>query len=210
MSARHRIILINGPIGVGKTWLANKLRERSLEFQSDFRRRADIVGFADPIRETIRCMFPMRNLDTADEWRTFKDAVLIEAEDRVDSNRITDFTGRDLMILIGNTLRAHDPSHWIKVFLHHVRMKDSKNLYGFLHICDDWGFENEFQVPSTQPDFDILSVYIGESMVTEGPLRQFDNDSRFDLSRYSHIRAPNSSVAFEKVCQAITNRGWNK
>lgn len=204
MSERHKVVLINGAPGVGKSWLAKQIVDRSKVFQSDIHLRAKRIGFADSIRRAI-AMIMGYNFEAMDDshWTTFKNQQFNDGT-----------TGRDLMIEIGNGMRRRVTAHWVYRMVHMIEEGDLAGSRGFLWVVDDWGFPDEFEILRAHPNFDLLTVYIDEGdghtshMQTEGELRQFVRDSRFDLSRFCSIRAANSTSALQLALKSIKNRGW--
>jgi len=214
MAIRHKVVLINAAPGVGKSWLAQKVVDWTLQFQDPTVRAGKRLGFADGIRRTVQAMFGLPDKMDDESWREFKSRQWElgpggKGLDGVEQDGPFK-TGRGVMTDIGQYGRELDPNMWINNAINHIIKKDSTIVKGFLWIIDDCGFPHEIQSIQAHRDIDSLTVYISDSYadVTDGDYRQFDNDSRFDLSRHCTIRAQDSDKALTQVKQAILNRGW--
>jgi len=198
MSIKHKVVMFNGGVGVGKSWASDRLMEELTGFQSYSSRTGKRLGFRTGIDRATLAMLGKDSM-TPLEWAEFKVSILPNM-----------MTGRQFMIHLATLGRAMSPTHWTDIFIKEVRRMDSINLKGFIFVVDSFGFPDEFERLRVQEDFDLLTVYIDDDhyRVTEGEFRQFDNDSRFDLSRYCTIRAENSTVALRCVLKSLVNRGW--
>lgn len=208
MSIKHKVIMINGAPGVGKSWLAHELYKASVGFQSDVLRAARRIKFASGIYDTVATMmgFPK---DMSDKlWSEWKESYV-----RL-NNGMNDgaMTGRELLIHVGELARTFDVNHWTKRMMEEIKQTDAKSLRGFLWIVDDLGFPEEFLEVRKDESFEYLTIYIGDIIEssTNAPSEfiRFMRDSRFNLSRYCHIKASTSSEALTKTLASIKNRGW--
>lgn len=126
-------ILLCGEIGAGKTFISRILTYRL--------NRSITMSFADPIREMIKTTnASLSHLDL-----TESDVKKMPLS-RFGLN-ITGLTNvRDLMVAIGNGLRAHTPTFWVDLLLSRVPTRDGIDQPVEYVIIDDWRFENELEV----------------------------------------------------------------
>lgn len=195
MSGKHRIVLVNGAPGVGKSWLVKQI--------ADWRQKHHLpsasVGFNDGLKKAVGAIV---GLDLFNEavYASFKTQVFVNGQ-----------TGREFMIMVSEGSKAFKPDIWVDRFIDRVTSNYSTKV---LILCDSFGFPVEFHRLLADESTDTLNVYIDDGNghtyagIIEGDYRQFRGDSRVDLSRHCSIRAPDSSVAFEMVKTALLNRGW--
>lgn len=200
MAIRHKMILINGQPGIGKTWTADRLMEICNGFQSPTQRPAKREGFREGL-DKVMWSFCGATTDEQKRYfssQSFKVSLLPNG-----------WTGRKLWIHLAETAKAiFGTDHWVKLCADRIRIENAYAPKGFLWISDSFGFPEEFFALIGMPDFELLTVYIGEEQTTEGSYRQFNGDSRFDLSRHCTIRVSNSTAAVPAILQALNIRGW--
>ena len=201
MSVRHKIVLINGAPGVGKSWFTREIIKALNEFQSPYKRVAKRVKLVDSVYRAAVSMFELtlpQSKNTDEFWNEWK------------KQKIGNKTGREIIIDLERYGAALDESLWLNNMVKHIKRVDATCLPGFLWLYDGCGMPNEMMHFMAHKDFDSLTVYIGngEQPVLEGDYKQFDGDSRFDLSRHCTIRAVDKTHALAQTLQALSNRGW--
>lgn len=189
--SKYRLILVNGAMGVGKTWLAKELARERPGIRA--------VSLTDSMK---RVMSAMTGLNL------FEEKVYADFKNQIFENGLR---GRDWQIQVSESAKEYDPLVWVKRFMDIVKERTNERLV----ICDSFGFPIEFHGLIAREDVDCLTVYIDDApdgdlpnMVCDGDYRQFANDSRFDLSRHCTIRALNSTKALIAVRQALKIRNW--
>lgn len=192
---KHRVVLINGAPGVGKSWLADRI----LEWRHKHHMPTVRVGFNDGLKKAVGAIVGL-DLFNEEVYVRFKQTVFADGK-----------TGRDWMITISEESKKFKYDIWVDRFIDRVTQHHSTNV---LVVNDSFGFPVEYHRLLADEQLETLNVYIDEgnghtmAMQTEGDYRQFKGDSRFDLSRHCSIRAANSTAAFEAVKTALINRNW--
>ena len=147
------IIGISGRRGVGKTTAA-KYMEKFYGFT--------VVSLAEPIRELASSLFPFNQLDFSDPKRK-------------ESNfRNYDWTPRDFIIRLGEFMRFHEESYWLKRAISKLK-KDG------LYVIDDLRFTNEAEVLKKM-DAQIIRINRYEGKNPYG--KNLDIPSEKDLDEY--------------------------
>jgi hypothetical protein len=122
-----KLIAITGKTGHGKTTVANVIKEYT---------KADIISFADPIRETLKMMYPI--LTSAH----FTSRILKETPMEIYNNK----SPRELMIWLGESAKAANQDVWVEYTANRFRgyQRTMKPSYGTRYlVIDDLRFSNE-------------------------------------------------------------------
>lgn len=193
MSEKIRFVAINGPRGVGKSWVADHLEQR---IAATTRVRIHRVSFQDVLRKGAMNLLGVPNAD----YDSFK--------------RSTYFgkTGRQWMISLSEDFMKIQAEEQVFSMILHETMNDImlsvpigyKNLF----IADSWGFESEINYFRVQPEVDVLACSIeppghahrGEPWIT--------GDSRYNLAHMASVVAEDSTSMLEKLERALDRRGW--
>lgn len=173
------VIAFNGPPKIGKGWIAQNLKS-ILPFHTK------ILSFAEPLRQN--CFDATRWEDRSPEgYARFKE---------------TDFegeTGREMLIRIGNGMRAQDIHYWSR------QLTDSREyLYpeGQIVLIDDLGFADE-QAWLENNSSGFATVVIAPTHYSIGS--QWEGDSRFCLVPQGGFRTMNSTLALESFRRRLEN-----
>lgn len=193
MSEKIRFVAINGPLGVGKSWVANHLESR---IAASSRIRIFRVSFQDVLRKAAMNLLGVPNAD----YDVFKK---------------TDYygkTGRQWMIDLSESfVKPHRETFFSEVL--HDSMRDlmltvpmgTKNLF----IADSWGFESEINYFRAQLDVDTLTCAIEPPGLHERRgLPWVAGDSRYNLAAMASVIAHDSTSMLELLQRALDRRGW--
>lgn len=179
---RKKVVMVNGAPGVGKTWLAQQLRKLY---------QITPVGLNEALIDTM-CVITGLDLYCPEIYAAFKEGTFENGK-----------TGRAWMITVSEESKMFYQTVWVERFVDKLLLRS-----GTTYVCDSFGFPIEFAALIGNDLVDMLTVYIGAEQTIEGDYRQFEGDSRFDLSRHCSIRAVNSDEALEKVKVSLRNRNW--
>lgn len=193
MNRMIKFVAINGPLGVGKSWVAANL-EKELAVTS--RTRILRVSFQDCLRKGV-----MTLLDVADwDYDIFKK---------------TEFygkTGRQWMIDASeNFMKSQDPYIFSKILHDRMAILRDQVPHGSraLFVADSWGFESEGDYFRAQSDVVMLTCCIEPPNMSERRgLPWIEGDSRFNLAHKSTIIAPDSTAMLKQLKAALDRRGW--
>lgn len=191
-----RLITINGPLGVGKTWTVNRLKEYfgvqavnfvDVNMQEPFKKIAyDVLG--------IPSSFPY---------------------DQMKVTKYHGFTGREWMIKISESMKEMHPTIWVEKSLNLITVdsclpSNRKKIY----MIDSQGFEVEM-IPLVKwgelPENDLIQIGIEppEERDRRG-MKWQENDSRYNLCHLlpeTHV-LPDSNEAYWFLKSEIQKRGW--
>lgn len=182
---RMKMIMINGPIGSGKTWILNQLKAEHRGHSVGIHQ----VSFKEPIALGTQAMLGVSHTD----YDTFK------------ITNYSGLTGREWMIRFATSAREIDDNIFVDAALERALVTFHPNTKQ-LFICDDLGFENEVDHVRAHPDVDVLVASIDDGKTL--PYTQYEGDSRYNLSPKAAIVQPNSTLLLAGIKAAISRRGW--
>lgn len=188
-----KFVAINGPLGIGKSWVAINLEK---ELATSRRMTIQRVSFQDVLREGTMSLLGVPKAD----YDIFK------------KTQYYGKSGRQWMIdLSENFMKNHDPYIFSKIL--HDRMRDiqliTRATHHNLFIADSWGFDSEMGYFRAQADVDTLACCIeppGMSYLRGQPWTA--DDSRFNLAHKSSIVATDSTNMLKQLKAALDRRGW--
>lgn len=186
-----RLVTINGPLGSGKSWTANKL-EGFLSASSYT--RVERVSFQDPLRIATMALLGVTGMD-------------------YDQFKISNFlglTGRAWMIKISEELaKPIDPNFFSKVMLSQllIRANDQKHFVP-LFVADSNGFEVEIDFLRGREEIDLLTCCIEPPGSPPRGELWTPGDSRVNLAHKCAIVAKDSNELYGKLIAALERRGW--
>jgi hypothetical protein len=175
------VIAINGPIGIGKTWLGIQIAPLIAAVTGDW---PSFMRFADPLQRES-----MRDADWYGHYDDFKVHVFPDG-----------LTGRQKMIKRATEAREIDPLHWCKAM---AAMYPAWHYENQVVINDTLGFANEQEWLHHNTRLTI-TIVIAPASISIG--QQFEGDSRFCLSPEPHgFRAYDSNRALEAFKIRLAN-----
>jgi hypothetical protein len=177
-----KLITINGPLGSGKSWTADRIQDL---YPYPVTKR---LGFQDKLAEIVRLMFD------------------VPADVKYDEFKKTEFfgiTGRQWMINVSENAKALYAPVWVDIAV--AKMRES---IGHIYIVDSQGFEAELHHLEGLPGIDLLSISIEPpGTVPRGEKYQAD-DSRFNCAHLTQFVAQNSDGAVRILQNEMLNRNW--
>lgn len=192
MSEKIRFVAINGPLWVGKSWVADQLEQR---LAATSRTRIFRVSFQDVLRKGVMNLLGVPNID----YGVFKKTLYYGK------------SGRQWMIDASeNFMKSHDEQIFSKIL--HDTMNDhmlavpmgTRNLF----IADSWGFESEINYFRAQPEVDVLACSIEPPGHAPRGELWIPGDSRYNLAHMASVVAEDSTSMLEKLERALDRRGW--
>lgn len=193
MTEKIRFVAINGPLGVGKSWVASNL-EKGVAASS--RTRIFRVSFQDVLRKGAMNLLGVPNAD----YDVFKKTLYYGK------------TGRQWMIDLSESfMKPHRETIFSEIL--HDQMRDhmltvpmgTRNLF----IADSWGFESEINYFRAQADVDTLTCAIEPpGMDTLRGKPWITGDSRYNLAHMASVVTPDSTKMLENLIRALHRRGW--
>lgn len=190
-----RLITINGPLGVGKTWTVNKLKEyfgvQGVTFID--------VNMQEPIKQLA---YQLLDLPSSYSY------------DQMKMTRFMGFTGREWIIKISESMKDLRPTIWVDKSLN--KITDDGYLTGRndIYIIDSQGFEVEMNPISEWGRLEVNEVIqIGIEPPDKRHLRgqkwQAD-DSRYNLCHLlpSSNVVTDSNEAYWLLKNKIQSMGW--
>lgn len=178
------LLLINGPLGSGKSWTTLRLQEAYPHVQWNQ------ISFKGPIAIAAQTLLNANHI----QYEAFKTQSFFGA------------TGREWMILIGTMARNQYVNIFAEIAIDKAVQMARSNLRQ-IFFCDDLGFPNELQVPRVREGVNVLAASIEPH---GGVLRgeQYVGDSRFNLAGSCNLVASESGDLLPKICKSLENRGW--
>lgn len=193
MNRAIKFVAINGPLGVGKSWVAKHLEQ---ELAVTSRTRIIRVSFQDCLRKGVMAL-----LDVPD-WN-------------YDEFKKTEFygkTGRQWMIDASEDFMKNQDPYIFSKILHNrmVLMRDEiPHDRRALFVADSWGFDSEMDYFRAQVDVDTLACSIEPpNMVDRRGMPWIEGDSRFNLAHKSNVVASDSTNMLKQLKAALDRRGW--
>ena len=194
MSEKIRFVAINGPLGVGKSWVADHLEQR---IAATTRVRIHRVSFQDVLRKGAMNLLGVPNAD----YDSFK------------RSNYFGKTGRQWMIKLSESfMKVHGGEQIFSMILHET-MNDIMLAYQAvgrknLFIADSWGFESEINYFRVQPEVDVLACSIEPPGHAPRGERWVPGDSRYNRAHMASVVAEDSTSMLEKLERALDRRGW--
>lgn len=191
---KYRFVTINGPLGVGKTWVVQQLLNHIYKIL------VVPVSWQDPLRKAC---YELCAVDSSVPYDTFK--------------KMTYFgrTGREWMIRMSEDFaKEHSETFFSEVLAHRIMNSplmgkgDFINFSSVIFVADSNGFASELMYFKAHAAFDVLACCIEPpGSPPRGELWRPD-DSRYNLAHMCDIVLPDSTTAFHKLMEALTRRGW--
>lgn len=182
---RMKMIMINGPIGSGKTWILNQLKA---EYKGH---SVGIipVSIKEPLVAGTMAMLGVSHED----YDTFK------------KTSYSGLTGREWILRFDKSARDIDENIFADAMLKKALIQFHPAVKQ-LFICDSVGIESELDRIRAHPNVDVLVASIDDGKTL--PYTQYEGDSRYNLSPKAAIVQPNSTLLLAGIKAAIARRGW--
>ena len=190
MNTKMNLVTLNGPLGCGKTWTADRVAAVNPDVL--FHR----VSWQDCLRRAAMALLGVKEIQVS--YDLFKK---------------TDYygkTGRQWMIdLSEGFAKQHDPLFFSKVMHDTMRnvicVPNKKHVF----IADSNGFENELDYFRVQEDVNLLACSIEPLHLQDRRgLPWIDGDSRFNLAAKCTLVAEDSTEMLGKLNAALQRRNW--
>lgn len=186
-----KLITINGPLGVGKTWVSLRLQEyfgiQGIQFVD--------VSFQKPLESLAREMV---------------DAPKDMPYDLFKKTLFFGVSGRDWMINISENAKTLYAPIWVHKSFN--KISKAANQERTIFLADSQGFPIELAFLDEKADrkeLELMTISIEPPDKTHlrGKLWQ-ENDSRFNLAHMTQYVAPDSNEAYWLLKNKIQERGW--
>ena len=188
-----KFVMINGPLGIGKSWVATNLEKH---IAATSRTRIFRVSFQDALRKGVMNLLGVPNAD----YDAFKKADYYG------------LSGRQWMIKCSEEfMKTVDETIFSKILHDHMRDLMLQVPIGTraIFVADSWGFESEGMYFRTQPDVDILTCCIEPpNMVERRGQTWIAEDSRYNLAHLCGVIATDSTTMLQQIVAALNRRGW--
>lgn len=184
-----KLITINGPLGSGKSWVADRIPGLVRNYT------VQRVSFQDPLTYSIPVLMCRSHMTYAD----FK------------KEMIHGQTGRQWMIDVATKMREFDPTIFSRLLYDSMVHLQTNNRHPqqILFVADSNGFADELDFFKSRTDVDLLTCSIEplEYRYRRGELYQSD-DSRSNLAHKCTIVRPDSDEMLLAIKTALMRRGW--
>lgn len=184
-----KLITLNGPLGSGKSWVADRIPGLVRNFS------IQRVSFQDPLMHGIPALMCRDYLPYVD----FK------------KEMIHGQTGRQWMIDVATKMREFDPTIFSKLLYDSMLhlYENNRHPQQILFVADSNGFEDELDFFKSRIDVDLLTCSIEppEYQDRRGELYQPD-DSRSNLAHKCTIVQEDSDQMLVAIKTALMRRGW--
>lgn len=184
-----KLVTLNGPLGIGKSWTANRVTEL-LPHVMVFR-----VSFQDSLRKAAMALVEVSEAQVP--YSVFKD---------------TDYyglTGRQWMINMSeNFAKKHDPLFFSRVMHQTMRTQPQPMHKKAIFIADSNGFESEIDYFRVQTDIDLLACSIEPPDSAPRGTPWIEGDSRFNLAHKCGLVREDSTQMAHAIIKSLENRGW--
>jgi hypothetical protein len=189
-----RLVTINGPLGVGKTWVYNRLSELLAPMGVPL----VTVNFQEPLKELT---YQLLNVPSHFPYDLFKNTVY------------HGHSGRAWMIHLSESMKQLDPTIWVRKSVD--KMIDittnvpNNTQYARIFIADSQGFEVELDFLSRQKVVSLLSCSIEPIEYRDRRGQKYqEDDSRYNLAHLCEIVTEDSSEMYWQLKAALERRGW--
>lgn len=186
-----KLVTINGPLGVGKSWTADRVTELLKGRPVAVHR----VSFQDPLRKAAMAL-----LGVNPELVSYDDFKKTEYLGK---------SGRRWMIDMSEEFaKSHDEEFFSKIM--HQTMRFTHRPYGKKHIfiADSNGFESELAYFRVQLDIDLLACSIEPPGSAERGEPWIPGDSRYNLAHKCTLVHEDSTTMAHAILNALERRGW--
>ena len=200
MQTKIRFITMNGPLGVGKSWVGDQL-EKYLKTNHP-NTRLIRASFQDVLAAGVQRLLGAEHMDYAE----FK---------------LTEFyglTGRQWLIRTSEEMmKPVDPMIFSKILYDRMKLETEQRknvlahgqIKSLLFYADSNGFEDELMFFRSRDDLDLLACSIEPADFTDRRGQPWiDGDSRYNLAHLANVVAPTSTIMLENLIKALDRRNW--
>lgn len=188
---RMKLVTINGPLGVGKSWTADRVTELLRGRPVVIHR----VSFQDPLREAAMALLGVNPAHVS--YDDFKRAEFMGA------------SGRSWMIRLSEDFaKKFDPEFFSKVMHQKMLLTPQPANKKHIFIADSNGFESELDYFRVQTDIDLLPCSIEPEGSAPRGEPWIPGDSRFNLAHKCNLVHEDSTTMAHAILSALERRGW--
>lgn len=190
MDMKLNLVTINGPLGVGKSWTAERLE--AIHSHICIHR----ISFQDCLRKASMALLGVDPNHIS--YDVFKKAEYLGK------------TGRQWMIDMSEGFaKSHDPLFFSKIMHQTMRTSLLTPNRKHLFVADSNGFESELDYFKVQEDVNLLACSIEPLEYREHRGEPWvEGDSRFNLAHKCTLVAEDSTEMLGKLNAALQRRGW--
>lgn len=184
-----KLVTLNGPLGVGKSWAADRVAQLLPDLMI-FR-----VSFQDPLRKAAMALLGVSESQVP--YSVFKDTIYFG------------LTGREWMIQMSEDFaKQREPLFFSKVM--HLTMRNQLQPVKrkAIFMADSNGFESELDYFRVQPDIDLLACSIEPPDSAPRGTPWIPGDSRFNLAHKCTLVREDSTQMAHAIVDALERRGW--
>lgn len=187
---RMKLVTINGPLGIGKTWTVKRVSE--LVPHVVFVR----ISWQDPLILATQSLLGVTGMD-------------------YDKFKVADFhglTGRQWMIKMSEDFaKIHGGLTFFSKVMHERMLKTPQVPHKkSIFIADSNGFDHEIDYFKTRADIDLLPCSIEPPDLKDRRGQTWiDTDSRFNLAHKCAIVTEDSTTMAHSIVAALERRGWS-